>query len=761
MSKKIYALLVGINKYADAPKPEDTPRELTGCLNDIQAFREYLENKSKREGMELHPKELLDREATRDAVIRGFHEHLCQAKSNDIVLFYYSGHGSREEVSPELREFLNLDADLSPILLETLICWDSRTENGYDLADKELAILIAKVSRNRPQIVIILDCCHSGGLVRNNSVGRSFPSKTVDRPLSSFIFGSEQIDELFSSTSLDRTKVDWLTGLQSEYILLAACRSDELAREDRQRNRGVFSYFLTDSLQRTISQVSYRDIFNRTNVLVKTSYANQSPQITATNSDYLDRQFLGKNTTKQHHYFTISYRVNYGWVIDGGLVHGIKSNSKTEKTKLAVFPLDIDDLRQLKLAIATAELIEVLPQLSTLNIVGEKEPLNRELTYKAVVTSIPLSPLGVYLDGDKAEIDLARQAMRTASIGEQPSLYLCEAIEPAADFYLHARDSQYNINRPDKDRPEITTDSPDTAIQCLEHIARWKNIATLASPPNSRIAANEVGLQIYQEDGLEIKEPQIRLEYKYINGEWKPPAFRVKLTNNSREKLYFTLLDLTELYAIKAIPLNGNLVCCVEAGKSVWALDGNLIDACIPNEILQQDTIEYQDILKLICNTSDFEACLLEQNSIANGVNLSRQGFSQAQTIAGKSTLDRLMRRSQTRAIEASIETESICDDWVTSEVLITTVRAIIPVEDRCENLGDSVGKTLDRSTKQVFGSSSIKPQKFNLLAIVSIGSILCLIAIFSFLIWNSQKEERSKDRVIDRPIMRSPIINL
>jgi Caspase domain len=761
MSKKIYALLVGINKYADAPKPEDTPRELKGCLNDIQAFREYLENKSKLDGIELHLKELRDREATRDAVINGFREHLCQANRNDIVLFYYSGHGSREEVSSELREFLNLDADLDPIFLETLICWDSRTENGYDLADKELAVLIAEVSRNRSQVVIILDCCHSGGLVRNNSVGRWFPSKTVDRPLTSFIFGFEQIDNLFPSANLDRTKFDWLTGLQSDYILLAACRFDELAREDRRKNRGVFSYFLTDSLNQTNGRASYRDVFNRTNVLVKTSYAEQSPQITATNSDYLDYQFLGENTTKQHHYFTVSYRVNYGWVIDGGLLHGIQSSSETEKTRLAVFPLEVDDLRQLSLAIATAETIEVLPQLSKLNIVLEKEPLNRELTYKAVVTSIPLVPLGIYVDGDDVEVSLARKAMTTANFGEQPSLYLCEIERSVAEFHLLARDSQYKIIHVAKERIEITTENAIAAIQSLEHIARWRNITTLASPPNSRIPSNAVQLQIYQEDGLEIKESQIRLEYQYINGEWKPPAFRVKLTNHSSEKLYCTLLDLTELYAIKAIPLNGDLVFCVEAGKSVWALDGNLIHVCIPNVILQSGAVEYQDILKLICNTSDFEACLLEQNSITDNVNLSRQCSSKTQTIPAKSTLDRLMRKVPTRAIEASTETASICDDWVTSEILITTVRAIDPIKDRGENSGDSDGRILDRS-RQVGGNPPVKPQKFNYLAIVSIGSILCLIAIFSFPIWkSSHKEERSRDRAINRSMMGSHIITL
>jgi Caspase domain len=768
MSGKIYALLVGIDRYADAPNPQDTPKRLTGCVNDVDVFREYLEQKSQRDGRELCSNVLLNEKATRDAVIRGFREHLCQANSQDTAIFYYSGHGSREIVSPELKKFLQLGADLDPMMLETLVCWDSRTEESYDLVDKELAVLIAEVSQKQPEIVIILDCCHSGGLLRsnNNSVRRCSPRKNVDRPLDSFVFGWEQVSDLFPSANLDRTKSNWLTGLESNYILLAACRSDQKALEDPHRKRGVFSYFLTDSLQQANSQFSYRDIFNRTNVRVQTSYPQQSPQITATNSDYLDRHFLGRGVTNQHYYFTVSYRSSYeyiaddGWVIDGGLLHGIHYNSNAEKTRLAVFPLEVNDLRQLSLAIATAETIEVLPQLSKLNIAGEREPLDEKLTYKAVVTSTPLVPLGVYLDGDELEVNLAHEAIRTASFGEQRSLYIHEVDNLAADFHLLARGSEYTIIHPARERAEITTKNAIAAIQSLEHIAKWKNIANLASPPNSRIPSDGVKLQIYRADGVEITEPQIRLEYQYLDGKWQPPAFKVKLTNQSQETLYCALLDLTELYAVKSILLDGSSVIRLESGNSVWAFDGNQIYACIPKDMLRHGITEYKDILKLICNTSDFEARLLEQKSIADSINLWR-GSIPDRTIDCQSDLLRLMSRVRTRTIVASDEPDSIRDDWVTREVLITTVRVINSTQNRGGYSGGSTLK-LPTVTRGVDKASDLKHPKFNYLAIVSIGSILCLIAIFSFLIWkSSHKEERSKDRAIDRPTMRSHIINL
>jgi hypothetical protein len=743
MSGRIYALLIGINRYADAPNPKDTPEPLRGCVNDVRVFKEYLEQKSRLDGVELSLQELLDEAATRAAVINGFRSHLCQAKSGDTVVVYYSGHGSQEKVSPELKEFLKLNINY----LETLVCWDSRTENGSDLANKELAVLIAEVSQNHPQIVVILDSCHSGGALRNNSVGRWFPNRQVDRPLSSFIFAEQQVEDLFLSVNLDRTKVNWLTGLERQYILLAACRSDQLAIEHPTENRGLFSYFLTNSLYQTNSQVSYRDIFNRTNVRVQTAYLKQSPQITATNSDDLDLRFLGGGVSRQNHYFTVSYG-DEGWIIDGGLLHGVQANSHVEKTRLAVFPLEVDNLRQLSLAIATAETIEVLPQLSKLNIAVEKEDLDRQLTYKAVVTSSPLSPVRVYLDGDEWGVNLARQAIQTASFGEQKSLYICEVDKASAELHLVIRDNRYTVFHPEKERVEITTENAISAIQALEHIARWKNINNLASPPNSRIPASGVQLQIYGADDVEIQTGQIRLEYRYIDNKWQPPAFKVKLTNRTQETLYCTLLNLTELYTVKSIPMDTELVICLEPGAEIWAFDAKLIQVCIPEDMLQSGTTEYKDILKLICNTSHFEAYLLEQTNITSSINRSHQRSFEERPIV-KSDLVRLIRRGETRAIEASR------DDWITSEVLITTVIAAALIENQDESLSDPI-VVIPGQFRQINSRSDTKHQKLNYLAITSIGSILCLIAIFGFLIWKgSQPDKPSKDRIIDRQYRR------
>jgi hypothetical protein len=154
MSRTVYALLVGIDRY---PRPIPP---LHGCVNDIRAIEALLRERVSGGEFALDALVLTDAAATRQALIDGFRQHLGQAGRDDIALFYYSGHGSQEQAPPE---FWTIEPDH---LDETLVCYDSRQPDRYDLADKELSKLIAELAAKQPQIVIVLDCCHRIGSSR-------------------------------------------------------------------------------------------------------------------------------------------------------------------------------------------------------------------------------------------------------------------------------------------------------------------------------------------------------------------------------------------------------------------------------------------------------------------------------------------------------------------------------------------------------------------------------------------------------------------
>ncbi|MEM9923217.1 MAG: caspase family protein [Cyanobacteria bacterium P01_D01_bin.50] len=81
------ALLVGINQY-----PQMTA--LKGCLTDVELQKELLINR-----FGFQPSDILsltNKQATREGIENAFGEHLVkQAKPGDVVVFHFSGYGSR------------------------------------------------------------------------------------------------------------------------------------------------------------------------------------------------------------------------------------------------------------------------------------------------------------------------------------------------------------------------------------------------------------------------------------------------------------------------------------------------------------------------------------------------------------------------------------------------------------------------------------------------------------------------------------------
>ena len=286
MTNNIYALLVGIDRYAP-PIPA-----LQGCENDINAIETYLQSQITRTWTLKQPQKLINERATRQGIINGFQQYLTQADSDDIALFYYSGHGGQEPVPPELR---HLESDG---LNETLVCYDSRTPGNNDLADKELRYLLAQVAQKNPRIIVILDCCHSGSGTRNIPQGvRLAPEDARKRDLSSFIFAKDAtFNDLLSNSESVKEKKTGFDLPKGRHILLAACRDFQYAQEYQGEDgatRGAFSYFLLKSLKQTSGSLSYLDLARNIEALIRGNVAEQVPQLEATNPEDLKELFLG------------------------------------------------------------------------------------------------------------------------------------------------------------------------------------------------------------------------------------------------------------------------------------------------------------------------------------------------------------------------------------------------------------------------------------------------------------------------------------
>ncbi|RCK80308.1 MAG: Metacaspase [Candidatus Ozemobacter sibiricus] len=143
------ALLVGIGNY---PHP---PSRLLGPVADCRAIQTIL--RSDRFGFKPEDiRTLFDEQATYENILRGIAEHLIRGTGpGDLAVFYYSGHGTyitdTNQDEPDGRDEALCPYDLQP------------TGENYLIDD--LLRRYFRLLHDR-ELVVILDCCHSGSTHR-------------------------------------------------------------------------------------------------------------------------------------------------------------------------------------------------------------------------------------------------------------------------------------------------------------------------------------------------------------------------------------------------------------------------------------------------------------------------------------------------------------------------------------------------------------------------------------------------------------------
>lgn len=675
---KLYALLVGINKY----HPDSGVGSLKGCINDIEAIETYLSERIAAEGKwELvnnpeQPWKLTNELATRQAIIQGFKQHLCNANQEDVVLFYYAGHGSYE---PAHKAFWDMEPDRQ---LETIVCYDSRTQDGLDLADKELNYLIDKVAEKNPHILIILDCCHSGTATRAPKViVRQTSSRNEPRNLEDFIFTQEWLNQRLSANyRLPR------------HIAIAACRSHQTAKEHTGQDgkkRGVLSDFLIQSLQRTNSSLSYADLVHDINSSITGKVYDQSPQIEAT-SDDTRNTFLGDAAGEPVNYFTLIYdQQNYrDWVIKGGTINGIRPIPEGD-TRLAIFPQGAtpEQLRDIDNAICQAKITQVYTEVSKVEFVGDSSQISQQEPYWAIITEVPLPDLKVYFQGDDTGVELVRTALSSSA---DASKFVREAdLDRNEDYYVEAINGLYWIKQPADRQPLVapvpeepdpqgyTQENANTIIKRLAHIARWRNLLELKAPPTSQIKAGDVEMEVIITSGEQQYSSkqaisEMRAEYTLRDNrsdQWDNPRVEIKVTNNTEEELYFQVVELAGNYAIeipKFFPESGTLRLPKKSSPGA-SLESKRLKLVIPRKYLDSGIAEYDSIFKLIVSTREF-------NSIGQLKGLDSPPPTISRSTRGLSgTLNRLTDKVYNRQTEE--EDYEYIDNWMTQEVKIKLVK--------------------------------------------------------------------------------------
>ncbi len=214
---------------------------------------------------------------------------------------------------------------------------------------------------------------------------------------------------------------DWYAGTRGRHVLLAACRDDQTAKEHSGdgRRRGAFSYFLVDTLKTLGGELTYRDLFARTDSLVRSHIDAQMPQIEVVQAEDLDAKFLDGTVQPSSPYFIVDYTPGLA-TLRAGAIHGIARPTADGTTVLALFPLSASDqdLEDLDQAVGQAKVIGVQSATCRLQVSGLADP-NAAAIFKAIVVGLPTSRLVVRLEGEQHGVEVARTALKSAGQGER------------------------------------------------------------------------------------------------------------------------------------------------------------------------------------------------------------------------------------------------------------------------------------------------------------------------------------------------------
>lgn len=598
--KKIYALLVGINEYLS---PDVS--NLNGTQKDLEDIHDYI--LSSYNEYEKKIEVLKDKEATRANIIKGFEQHLGQAQEGDIVLFYYSGHGSWGKTN---QAFFKFDPDERE---EGLVCHDSRVNNQFDLADKEMAVLLNYIARNNAEVVLLVDSCHSGSVTRfADATTRLAGGSNQVRALSDYLYDSTLEVHKTYYTDLAAQNGGEISEIpMSRHLLMSACSERELARETK--DGGWFTQSLLSVLKEDPS-LSYFQVYSQVFSAISQKHEKQTPQLEAYGLFNANNVFLTgeKSVTKSTRFRIGKSEKTNSFRIDFGAQTG--------------FPLDISKAINFNIYESKdSEDVLGVGQVSSIGLVDSEIRMrvnSRETVFWGEILDFALVPTTICFEGAQEDLDLLNEGLKKRNI--QQVVFVTNDLVCPFVLAWDERDACYRLSERQQEQVWNSTTEKYEAksfnrpvfiiefgkndlreefkvnviMEVLEHLSQWKYTVDLDNP-KSRI--NKKGIEVkfttynpsdahkvkcLVKEGRGIKKYDLeeanegsqkdyhKLILDYTEEE--EISYVISIKNNTREKYHLALALISADHGVYPLQSNITLEPGQELEDAVGIEGGNL-----------------------------------------------------------------------------------------------------------------------------------------------------------------------------------------
>jgi hypothetical protein len=554
------ALLVGIDDYAASSVPD-----LHGAVNDVALMKSLLVNR-----YAFAPKNIAvlpDSTATRSAILAGLETLIAQTQRDDVVVFYFSGHGSRVRDRSD---------DESDHWDETLVAHDSRLTGVFDISDDELNEMVARLSARTPNVTVLLDSCYSGTGARLTATVRRAPDDLRDPPQRAGGRAPEGVSDI--------------RALGANFVLISGSAATELSHESPFEGRihGAMTYHLVRTLQAS-RHATYRSLFPELVSQVSGQFPSQHPQLEGTG---MDSPVFGISSAAVERYVLVEpegdqlarvmagsmYGIGKGTVID---VHAPGSESIARSTPIAT------------LTVTQANVDSAVGRLTGAATIPAH---SRGRLAKVAFASQPRT---VALSG---ELPGALQSALRTSVGRYRSLRMLTGVDALAlaDFRVLKANTQAEIVARDgsslsRNIGVADSDAAERLSTQMHDWARWTSLMELKNP--SSTLAVEVSLRPW---GAPLGAPPPQ---SVTSGS----TLAVRVENRSSSPVYFALLNLSRSGRIKLM--------FPPAGAQDQLPIGGALERAI-QLTTPVGRSEDMDIFKVIVATAAIDGTMFEQDAI-------------------------------------------------------------------------------------------------------------------------------------------------
>lgn len=629
------SLLIGVGNYQWAHEWRDL-ENLIGPANDVVRVQSSIDRWGFKSGSDVQ-RILVDEQASKEGIAEAFRWLASQAtEPNDVVVIYYSGHGSWAPDSAidnvrTLDERLSVPGDVTD---EALVPWDAR--NAHDplqlVLDDEIGHWLDQLGTGN--VTMIVDACFSGTISRGSPdpTAASAPRGRGPRPPEFATLGGGGMGE--GARALNHT-------------LITAASAYEIAYEKTFQPgnvvAGIMTRHLTDALDGAGPTTRFDELMAQVRARVG---QNQTPQL---EGDGAARVFkVGEGVVvPERGYATVRSSRGSAVELNVGAIHGARPGAT-----YAVYGPDETAFRAGRLAQLVID--SVGERTSTARFVGA--PISLPAGARATMSQVPvgavdLDRLTVYLNPSAGALRSDLATLSWVRLTDDPSSAVAEVREMGGAYQVLVRGHEI----------------PPLAADLQAGFAREATVA---------VEGKQVGIRGY-EGSLDAVCGALRRGFsvaamELVRNDAPPPQLRVDVrvlpTSVTTPRLTDTGVDTTyvgETYNIwafvdvppAAVPTTPLFLTAAVAGYTaqptlLWP-QAQVQPRLTPQQVnvplllfsnVRMSPVTGVEMIKAVINTSPFDLRPLISRLPTCGVRSGRGGWEQEpMVIEGWNSADRLV----------------------------------------------------------------------------------------------------------------------